>query len=169
MVRTRTVSDRRALSFSSMDDIRRDVEALDAAGQRSAAGNWTPAQIVDHITRMIEFSLDGFTFTMPWPIRAFGRLVRGVALRRPMKPGLKLPVRAGALEPDPHTTWDAAVRRFRTACDRIAGGETMTEPSPVLGAMSHDDWVKLHCRHAEMHLSFVHPERDKPQDSSRSS
>lgn len=159
MVRTRTVSERRTLSFSSMDDILRDVDALDSAATRHATGNWSPAEVVQHVAKLIEFSLDGFTFTMPWPIRAFGRLVRGSALRRPMKPGLKFPKSAApALEPDPNIPWEVAVKRLRTAIGRINAGERMTQPSPVLGDMSHEDWVKLHCRHSEMHLSFVHPE-----------
>jgi hypothetical protein len=34
----------------------------------------------------------------------------------------------------------------------------MTATSPVLGRLSHEQWVQFHCRHAEMHFSFMHPE-----------
>jgi hypothetical protein len=30
-------------------------------------------------------------------------------------------------------------------------------PNPVFGAMTPEDWKRLHLRHAELHLSFVVP------------
>jgi hypothetical protein len=27
----------------------------------------------------------------------------------------------------------------------------------MLGKLSIDEWNRLHCRHAELHLSFMHP------------
>ena len=38
-----------------------------------------------------------------------------------------------------------------------AGSQRMKHPSPVLGKLSHEQWEQLHCRHAELHLSFLHP------------
>jgi hypothetical protein len=29
-------------------------------------------------------------------------------------------------------------------------------PNPVLGKLSHQDWIKLNLRHAELHQSFFH-------------
>ena len=39
---------------------------------------------------------------------------------------------------------------------RIEGGERMSKPSPVFGPMTHEEWEQLHCRHAELHFSFIH-------------
>ena len=29
--------------------------------------------------------------------------------------------------------------------------------NPFLGELSHEDWIKLNLRHAELHFSFFHP------------
>jgi len=36
--------------------------------------------------------------------------------------------------------------------------ERMEAAHPAFGKMNHDEWTKLHLRHAEMHLSFAIPE-----------
>ncbi len=52
MIETKKVTDRRTLSFRSLDDIQADVEALDGSAIRTT-GNWTAAQIVQHVTDVI--------------------------------------------------------------------------------------------------------------------
>jgi hypothetical protein len=73
-----------------------------------------------------------------------------------MRAGFQLPPDAAKeLEPPPTTTGDglalllAAVRRLET--------ETKREPNPFFGPLNHDEWHQLHCRHAELHLSFAVP------------
>jgi hypothetical protein len=153
VVDTKRVTDRRELSFSTMDDLLADVEGLGA--EPMAAGNWTPGQVVEHVTILIESSLDGFTFKAPLPLRIFARLARGRFLSKTLPAGVKLPANASALMPSDDVTWDDAVARLRRATERIRGGDRMTHPSPLFGALSHEQWVDLHCRHAEMHLSFL--------------
>jgi hypothetical protein len=58
--------------------------------------------------------------------------------------------------PDEDVTWEQALSELRETIDK-AKRDGMTHPSPVLGRMSNDDWVSLHCRHAELHFSFLHP------------
>ncbi len=156
MIQTSKVSDRRTLSFQSLDDILADAEAL-AAGDIRTMGNWTSGQIVDHVAALIELSIDGFTMKAPLPLRIFGRLMRNMALNKPMRPGFKMPKKFAAMAPRPDVQWDAALARLRSVGQRVRDGEQMQHPSPMLGRMSHEDWVKLHCRHAELHFSFMHP------------
>ena len=158
---TRKVAQRRKLQFHTMHEILRDVEQLGAVTSETgesicADGNWTPAQIVEHVTFFIDGAIDGFDFTAPLLIRAFARPFKKRILTKPMKPGIKLPANMSVVLPDPETTWEDAVSALRDAVGRIDSGERMTQPSPLLGAMTHEDWVNLHCRHAEMHLSFMH-------------
>ena len=54
-------------------------------------------------------------------------------------------------------TWEDAMKRLRTEVGRARDAGRMTRPSPILGRMSHNDWVRLPCRHAELHFSFMHP------------
>lgn len=157
-IRTSSVTDRRRLSFANLGEVLDDVARLDAARSRRTTGNWSDAEIVAHLAIPIEFCVDGFPPARPplW-IRAAARMLRGMVLRRRMKPGLRLPAEMSFLLADPATTWPQAVDRLRRAVARF-GSSTRVVPSPVLGPMSHDDWTSLHCRHAELHLAFVHPE-----------
>ncbi len=162
VIDTRKVAQRRKLQFHTLHEILRDVEQLAAVTSETgesicADGNWTPAQIVEHVTFFIDGAIDGFTFTAPLLIRVLARPFKKRILTKPMKPGVKLPARMNVVLPDPQTTWEDAVSALRDTVARIDTGERMTQPSPLLGAMTHEDWVKLHCRHAEMHFSFMHP------------
>ncbi len=158
---TRKVAPRRKLQFHTLHEILRDVEQLGAVTSETgesicADGNWTPAQIVEHITFFIDSAIDGFSFTVPLLIRVLARRFKERILTKPMKPGIKLPARMSVVLPDPETTWEDTVSALRHAVARIDSGERMTQPSPLLGAMTHEDWVNLNCRHAEMHFSFMH-------------
>ena len=162
IVDTKRVANRRQLHFRTLADILRDVEELAAVTSETgesicADGNWTPAQIVEHLTFFIDGAIDGFDFTAPLLFRVLARPFKRRILTKTMKPGIKLPASMSIVLPDPRTTWDDAVSALRSAVGRIDAGERMTQPSPLLGAMTHEDWVNLHCRHAEMHLSFMHP------------
>jgi hypothetical protein len=43
----------------------------------------------------------------------------------------------------------------RQQIGRIRGGERMTQECSVDGPYSHEQWVQIHLRHAELHLSFL--------------
>ncbi len=155
MIVTKKVKDRRRLSFTSLDDIQADVEALNGSAIRTT-GNWTAAQIVQHVTDVITLSVDGFGFRLALPLRVLGRLLRSQALSRPMRPGFNVPAAMRARLPSDQLPLEQAVASLRETIGR-AKSERMTKASPLLGALTHEQWVQLHCRHAEMHLSFVHP------------
>ena len=162
LVDTKRVTERRDLHFDTLADILRDVKELAAVTSETGEsicgeGNWTPAQIVVHVTFFIDGAIDGFTFQVPLMIRIMGKFLRSSILNKPLKPGIKLPDYMSVVLPDPETTWDDAVAALRDVVGRIDAGERMTQPSPLLGTMTHEDWVKLNCRHAEMHFSFMHP------------
>jgi hypothetical protein len=147
--------DRRSLRFESLQHIVADAEALSAGPVRSA-GNWTAAQNVQHVAILIRLSIDGFPARAPWLIRFVLRFMKNRVLARPLKPGFKLPGNFSFLLPDDDVTWKDAVAELRREVDRAAS-EKMTAPSPILGSMSHEDWTRLHCRHAELHFGFIHP------------
>jgi len=157
MIDTKRVEERRTLSFGSLDDILADVNALDGRELR-ATGNWTPAQILHHVTQLIDVSIDGFPATVPLPMRVLGRMFKRFVLTRPLQRGIKFPSSlAPTLDPPDDVIWPDAVDHLRRTIERGTGGR-MTQTSPLFGRMTHDDWVKLHCRHAEMHFGFIIPE-----------
>jgi len=159
-VRTSRVRDRRALRFARLRELVEDVESF--GGRVRATGNWTPAQIVEHVTKFIECSLDGFPVRdAPLIIRGVAKMMRSSILIKPMKPGIKSPRKFSALLPSPDVTWEQAVARLRKVVHRIDGkGQRMLQRSPLLGFLEHEEWIQLHCRHAEMHFSFMKPADD---------
>jgi hypothetical protein len=155
---TRKVTERRELRFSSMGDILNDVEYAASGDPPPSTGNWTSAQIVQHVGRVIDYSIEGFpTPKAPLLLRIAVRLMRRKVLRDPWKPGIKLPPRFARLAPEPRVTWDEAVDAFRATMVKL-DTRRMTARSPLFGRLSHDQWEQIHCRHAELHLSFIQPD-----------
>jgi hypothetical protein len=157
MVKSPGITDRRELHFTSMQDILDDVEYLDSGDPPRTTGNWTGGQIVKHVAMLINYSIDGFPVPKaPLLLRVAGRLMRKRALVDPMRPGLKFPRKFAFLAPHAAVTWEDAVEYIGQTIARLRS-DRMTKPSPLLGRLSHEQWVQLHCRHAEMHFSFMHP------------
>jgi len=133
-----------------------DADRL-AGGEVRLLGNWSLGQILTHLSRSMETSIDGMSYKAPWPIRAIVRLfMRQRMITRPMSAGFTLPSRAAEfLVPGPTST-DDGLASLRTAVQRLRD-ETERAPHPVLGEMSLDEWDSFHLRHAEMHMSFAVP------------
>lgn len=157
MVRTARIKDRRDVHFSSMSEILDDVEYLASGDPPRTTGNWTPGQIVQHVAKLVNYSIDGFPVPKAsLPFRILGRMMRRRALENPLRPGFSFPRKFTFLAPDDGVTWDEAVGYMNETVARLSG-HRMSAPSPVLGRLTHEQWEQLHCRHAEMHFSFMHP------------
>lgn len=153
---TRKTAGRRVLHFKSIDDILADVNHLAEAKEVKTVGNWTAGQILQHLAIAFRDSIDGYSFVLPGFVRFFLRLfVKKRFLTRPMSPGFKLPGRAASLLPPP-TSLEDGLRNFREAVRRLKT-ETKRGANPVLGKLTNEEWDQLHCRHAELHLSFLVP------------
>jgi hypothetical protein len=156
MINTGKVANRRTIKFSSIDEILADADVL-CRGRVRTLGNWTAAQIVQHVADLMHASLDGMDhIRLPWYMRAGGRLFKRNLINGRMPPGFKSPRQMASLAPRDGAELDAAMERLRSAAARFRT-ERATTNSPFLGPMTHDDWVKLHCRHAELHFSFMQP------------
>ena len=93
---------------------------------------------------------------MPLLLRWLAPLMKGRVLTKGIPPGFKLPDNMQALRPAAVVETADGLRALRSLLSRIRSGDRMSQPSPLLGRMSHEDWVELHLRHCELHLSFVH-------------
>lgn len=157
-VNTTKASGRRALRFTSLDDIAADVERLAQAPQVHVLGNWTAGQIVQHLAVVMHKSIDGFTERPPAVVRFLLALfLKRRMLTHPMSPGFNLPKRAAAELVAPPVEFDEALQNIRQALARLHA-EEHREPHPAFGALTRDQWEQLHCRHSELHLSFIVPE-----------
>lgn len=150
-------TDRRAnLHFESLEDALIDIEQLDRNGEPRANGNWSAGQVAQHIAKLINLSIDGFGGKKaPLLIRLIAGLMTNRFLHNPMKPGVRLPGGLSFLLPDDNVSWPEGRDALRAAIERLQA-ERAVAPSPVFGKLTHEEWVRLHLRHMEMHLSFLH-------------
>ena len=154
-VNTAKVAGRRQLHFNSLDDILADVDRL-AQGRVRAIGNWSPGQVLKHVSTVMNGCVDGLPFTAPFYIRAALWFFKNRFLTKPMPAGFNLPKRAADHLVPGDVSWEEGLLAIRTAIQRLKT-EPQRKPSPVLGELTRDQWDQLHCRHCELHLSFLVP------------
>ena len=152
---------RRQLRFHSVDDAIREAERLAQAereGRLARAGNWSLGKTLGHLATWANFAHDGYPPAVhpPLPIRLVIRLMRGKILRDGMSPGMRIGrMPEGTLGLDELPT-DEGLNRYRAALNRL-GGSAPTGASPVFGRLTHEQWIQLNLRHAELHLGFHVP------------
>lgn len=146
---------RRSLHFETLEDALDDVVRLRDHGF-VAIGNWSAGKIVQHLADTITYSIDGFPPSAVEGLEPVHPRLAERMITKSVRAGIELPAQFEAILPDEETDLDAAVESLREATDRAAR-EKMTSRSPLLGPMNHERWVQGHCRHAELHLSFLIP------------
>ena len=117
----------------------RDVEDAEqiAAGQYETTGNWSYAQILDHLAKNMNFSIDGYPRLAPWPIRVVaGALKKKSALTETPKPGFKLPKGASAVLPRDDVAVETVLAEFKAAIERLEN-ESATASHPLYGKFTH--------------------------------
>jgi hypothetical protein len=153
-VNAKTVQGRRELNFATLDDVLADATQLVASHNTATLGNWPLEKLIAHLAMTFDGSIDGFNAEVPLVIRLIARLFKGSALKRKMSPGIKLPAKVVPMAfPEIHCP-DEALELLRKAIAR-SKTEKMEAPHPAFGKMTHDEWLQLHLRHCEMHLSFA--------------
>ncbi|MEM6756094.1 MAG: DUF1569 domain-containing protein [Planctomycetota bacterium] len=159
-VNTKRVAGRRDVHYATLDGALADVEALVAAGPVAALGNWSAAMNVQHVAFPIGFAVDGYppeASQTPFMLRMTMRLMKKRVLSKGFGPGIQPPPEiAKTFAPDPDVTMDAALELFRKnlAAARERG---MTQPNPLLGKLTPEEYEQFNCRHAELHFSFIVP------------
>jgi hypothetical protein len=152
---TARVTGRRSIHFSTVDDILSDVEKIAACPDPRTLGNWSIGQIFQHLAVSFQSSIDGFGFTIPWHFRAMAKLfMKRRLLNRSMGAGFNLPKDAAAKLLPPPTSSEVGLQNIRKAIHRLKT-EQQRVPSPFLGNLTNEEWTQLHCRHSELHLSFI--------------
>lgn len=144
-------------SFHSVEELRAELNTIEAAhnaGTLSTAGGWTVGQNLYHCARFMDCAFDGFDLKMPWPFRVMGKLFIKPMLSKPnaqMKPGFK---GTPALEATGDVSFEDGMANMSAAVAKLEAGEKMTQDSPFLGKMTHEQWVAVHLNHCRMHFGF---------------
>ena len=151
---------RRPVRYESPSDVLADAERLAAAGA-TTTGNWSLAEIVDHVATGVDLMIDGFGYVAPWYVRLVGRaLFKRRILRRGMPP--RLPFPGGGQTRPFRASVDVAdaLAHLREATERMKATQQFA-PHPVFGQLPREEVLLLHLRHAELHMGFVRELRDR--------
>ncbi|MHC4878739.1 MAG: DUF1569 domain-containing protein [Planctomycetota bacterium] len=156
MTATATQKARRTVHYSTLQEFKEDLDALIEAGCETV-GNWTLAQICDHIGDTFHSSIDGIDYKAPWFARTFiAPFLKNSVLINPMKPGIQLPKKAEKFLPPADVTLEDALEKVRTGLERLES-ELPVADHPFFGKMASEEWMQLHLRHCELHMSFIVP------------
>ena len=151
--------------YRSLADIRAELDRFESAhqtGQLRTTGNWSAGQILEHCGEPIGFAIDGWVnqdgehMVFPFYLKLIGSLLIKPTLGKiKARPGIKIPKQASRLRPQPERSLEDGMQIFRANLARLDAGEQMTKPSPLLGKMSHEQWMKLHLDHCRLHFGFI--------------
>ncbi len=147
---------RRQLTFHSLDEVLAEAARLVAAPDTKMLGQWPLERLLGHLAAMINDSIDGVSIQAPLVLRLVGPLFRPFVVRSRMPAGFKLPSAAEATAYPPVASPEAGLEMLRAAVGHLQT-ERMTSRHPVLGRLTHDQWYRIHLRHAELHLGFAVP------------
>lgn len=145
----------RDLHFPDLDALLADARAIAAQPNVTTRGNWTAAQTVWHVAKFVQLSVDGYTFKVSPVFKLLGRLMKKQMTTKRMKPGITLPGNvASVVVPKPGTTMPEAIGLLEHWIEQEKS-RGFLPANPMLGPMTRDQWVGLHCRHAEMHFGLI--------------
>ena len=158
-VDTGKVAGRRILRFESIDQMLAEVDRLaeaERAGRLKGLGNWTLGQALGHLAVWAEYGYTGPPLKTPFFIRWLLRLRKQKFLHQPMPAGVKIPgVKGGTLATEAMPL-DEAQQRLRRVMERLKAAPPVI-PHNLFGRLTHDEWMAMHLRHAELHLGFFVP------------
>jgi hypothetical protein len=159
LIDTGKIPTRRKLRFASLDELMADVMRIadaERAGTLRRLGNWTPGQAFGHIAGWMDYAFDGYPIRPPLPIKIMARLMKNRIITSGMRPGLKIPRTIAGTYCTDVLPLDEGLQRLQKACDRLRSAAP-AQPNPMFGPLTHQQWIDLNLRHAELHLGFFLP------------
>ena len=156
--------ERRALRFSSLADIRADLQELHSRGY-TKTGKWDLSQVAEHLTDWMVFPMDGFP-QMPFMIKLLigtMRVTRGKLLYKKFVENQRMPIGQPTMPQTVHsptTVPDGDLRsaeRLAKQIDRLEGFRGPIHPSPLFGALTYEELVALQLAHCAHHFNFLVP------------
>lgn len=154
--------ERRNLRFGSLDEVLADATHLSET-ELQAVGKWNFAQICEHLADWMRFPVDGFP-RKAFPIRAIlwmmkvtiGKsTIKKILATESMKAGT--PTMPDTVKPADVSSNAAALEQLAQAIENFKNHSGEFHPSPIFGALSREDALKLQLIHCAHHLSFLVP------------
>jgi hypothetical protein len=145
----------RKLHFKTLDDIVAEAKRIAQSDDAVSRGTWTPAQNIWHVGRFVKACVEGYPMRVPIVLKLIGPLLKNRTLTKGFSPGIRLPRNAAEHMVAPaHTTIEQAMDMLETSVQNVKEQGFMSH-NPILGSMTPQQWVDLHCRHAEMHFGLI--------------
>ncbi|MBX2851275.1 MAG: DUF1569 domain-containing protein [Phycisphaeraceae bacterium] len=145
----------RELHLATLDDLLAEAKRIAAQPDATSRGAWTPAQNIWHVGRFIKAGVEGYPAKVPLILKIIGPLMKKRFTTKGFSPGIKLPSQAADHMVAPaDTTIEQAMDMFETAMQG-AKDKGFLPRNPMMGKMTQQQWVDLHCRHAEMHFGLI--------------
>lgn len=160
IINTAKVADRRRLRYATVDEVLADVDRIVAAeksGTLRRTGNWTAGQVFGHLATWANYAYEGYPFRPPWFIRWILRKKKVAYLRDGMPAGVRIPKVPNGTYGTEEMSTEEGVNRLRRAMSRLKNGEPAKFDSPAWGKMPLEEGIAMNLRHAELHMSFLHP------------
>lgn len=154
------VSERRAIRLECGAEVLAEAERIacaDRAGRLRRTGNWTAGQCFGHLAGWIGFCFDGYPVVAPPELAARALVRKPTALREGLMAGVRIPGVEGGTAAIEVLPLDEGLARLRAGWARLEGGMARF-PHPFFGALTYEEWMMLHLRHAELHMSYLHPD-----------
>ena len=148
---------RRPLRFSSIDEAiaeARRITALAQSGKIQYLGNWDASQILNHLAGWAEHAFTPNPVHAPWLIKLLVRPLKNRFLNKGLPSGRHIPKIPEGTTHTEKGPVDQALARFEKAFTNLQT-EIPTQPSPVFGRMTQEEYIKLNLRHAELHMGFI--------------
>ncbi|HUS38032.1 MAG TPA: DUF1569 domain-containing protein [Pirellulales bacterium] len=158
-VETKKVTGRREISYRSYDELLADAQSVAASDNVKMVGNWSLAQIFQHLAAALESSIDGVAFKAPWPMRVMGKLfMKKRMLTNTLPAGFKIPdgQKAEIFRPDSSVDTATALAKLSGAIERVKTENARAE-HPFFDTLTRQEWDAFNLRHAELHMSFAIP------------
>lgn len=149
----------RTLHFDSLEALLADARAIADHPSPRTRGSWSASQNIWHVARYLQASVEGYPFQVPLLFKLIGPLMKKRMITKTMSAGYNAPKQVGkAMEPqniDPAlTAMEPALALLETWIAK-ANDQGFIPRNPAFGTMDRQQWVDLHCRHAELHFGLV--------------
>lgn len=159
MNRTASVA-RRPLAFRTIADALEEIDRIVEAerqGRLRRLGNWSAGQNFHHLATWINYAYDGYPPSLrpAWIIKFVARtFMKTKFLKGPMPGGVRIPRVPNGTFGTEETPTDVGANELRRAFARLQAG-CPTQENILFGKLTHDEWIQLNLRHAELHLGFL--------------